>query len=106
MAKRNEPPSSGDKAKVRVLFAEVEGNNESIQQALKTMVSAMTRPGRTISEQKINGANALLMQESDDDVEPVIDQIEEVEPVEQQADIQGSRKTRGTGKKVDRNAGL
>jgi hypothetical protein len=43
MAKRNNEPTSGaDKAKVRVFFAEVEGNSESVQ-ALRTMVSAMRR---------------------------------------------------------------
>jgi hypothetical protein len=49
MAKRNNEPTSGaDKAKVRVFFAEVEGNNESVQEALRTMVSAMSRPVRVI----------------------------------------------------------
>ena len=39
MAKRSNDPTPGtDKAKVRVFFAEVEGNNESVQEALKTMV--------------------------------------------------------------------
>jgi hypothetical protein len=45
MAKRNNEPISGaDKAKIRVFCAEVEGNNESVQEALKTMLAAMTRP--------------------------------------------------------------
>jgi hypothetical protein len=52
MARRNnEPAFSADKAKVRVFYAEVEGNNESVQEALKTML-AMSRPARVISEQK------------------------------------------------------
>jgi hypothetical protein len=42
MAKRSSEFASGtDKAKVRVFFAEVEGNNESVQEALRTMVSAI-----------------------------------------------------------------
>ena len=47
MARRNgnEPALATDKAKIyRVFFVEVEGNNESVQEALKTMVSAMNRP--------------------------------------------------------------
>ena len=60
MARRNNEPISGaDKAKVRVFFAEVEGNNESIQEALKTMLSAMSRPVRVISEHKANGNAAV-----------------------------------------------
>ncbi|HXC90096.1 MAG TPA: hypothetical protein VNV18_08015 [Stellaceae bacterium] len=40
MARRsNEPAFSPDKAKVRVFYAEVEGNNESVQEALKTMLA-------------------------------------------------------------------
>jgi hypothetical protein len=40
MARRNnESAFSTDKAKVRVFYAEVEGNNESIQDALKTMLA-------------------------------------------------------------------
>jgi hypothetical protein len=31
--RNNEPISGADKAKVRVFFAEVEGNNESVQEA-------------------------------------------------------------------------
>jgi len=40
MVRRNNEPISGvDKAKVRVFYAEVEGNNESVQEALKTMLA-------------------------------------------------------------------
>src|SRR6185437_10924308 len=61
MARRNSESAFGtDKAKVRVFFAEVEGNNESVQEALKTMVSAMSRPVRVISELRSNGGAALL----------------------------------------------
>ena len=48
MARRGNDPAGEDKAKVRVLFAEVEGNNESVQEALRTMVSAMSQPVRVI----------------------------------------------------------
>src|SRR5260370_11608038 len=62
MARRNNEPLSGaDKAKVRVFFAEVEGNNESVREALKTMLSAMSRPLRVISKQQPNGNATFLL---------------------------------------------
>jgi hypothetical protein len=107
MARRNNEPISGaDKAKVRVFFAKVEGNNESIQEALKTMLSAMSRPVRVISEHKANGNAAVLLQHADSDVvEEPSDQNEEIEPSSQESPP-NARKARGTGKKVYRNAGL
>ena len=108
MVRRNNEPTSGaDKAKVRVFFAEVEGNNESIQEALKTMLSAMSRPVRVISEHKANGNAAVLLQHADADVvEEPSDQDEEIEPSGQESGPANARKARGTGKKVYRNAGL
>jgi hypothetical protein len=82
MRKRNnnDPTLGVDKAKVRVFFAEVEGNNDSVQEALKTMVSAMSRSVRVISEHKSNGAAALLPSQTDaEDVEEAVEQTEEVE---------------------------
>jgi hypothetical protein len=103
MAKRSSESASGnDKAKVRVFFAEVEGNNESIQEALKTMVSAMSRPVRVISEQKLNGSPALLSQNETEETEESTPELEETEVVEQET---SARKSRGVGKR-DRNAGL
>jgi len=106
MAKRsNEPILTGDKAKVRVFFAEVEGNNESVQEALKTMVSAMNRSVR-VSHQKSNGATATLLPQADiDEVAEAIDEEEEAEALDELT-TSNVRKPRGTGKKVDRNAGL
>ncbi len=108
MARRNNEPTSGaDKAKVRVFFAEVEGNNESVQEALKTMLSAMSRPVRVISEQKGNGNAAVLLQQADADVvEDAIDQVDEVEAPGEESAPPSVRKPRGSGKKVYRNAGL
>lgn len=109
MARRNNEPTSGsDKAKVRVFFAEVEGNNESVQEALKTMVSAMNRPTRVIQEQRPNGkAAAVLLEQTEDgevEAEEALDQ-EEFE-FEAESAPSNTRKARGTGKKIDRNSGL
>ena len=108
MTRRNNEPTFGvDKAKVRVFFAEVEGNNESVQVALKTMLSAMSRPVRVISEQKANGNGAILLQQPDvEGDEDAIDQMDEIETVGEEAAPPNARKPRGTGKKVYRNAGL
>ena len=108
MARRNNEPTSGvDKAKVRVFFAEVEGDNESVQEALKTMVSAMSRHVRVISEQRANGNAAVLLQHADVEVvEEPRDQVAEVEVSGEEFAPLNARKPRRTGKKVDRNAGL
>lgn len=107
MAKRNNEPVFGaDQAKVRVFFAEVEGNNESVQEALKTMLSAMNRSARVISEQKANGNNAVLLQQPDvEEVEEAVDEAEE-EALHEESTPPNSRKPRGTGRKIDHNAGL
>jgi len=108
MGKRSNEPISADKAKVRVFFAEVEGNNDSVQEALKTMVSAMSRPVRVVSEQKADGKASVLLQQAD--VEELTEHADQVESVEaDDGDGTGSinpRKVRGSGKKTDRNAGL
>jgi hypothetical protein len=108
MARRNnEPIAVGDKAKIRVFFAEVEGNNESVQEALKTMLSAMSRPVRVISEQKGNGdVGVLPLQVDAEVVEEVFDQADSAGPAAEEAVPPNARKPRGTGKKTDRNSGL
>lgn len=108
MAKRNSEPANGtDKAKVRVFFAEVEGNNESVQEALKTMVSAMNRPTRVISEQKANGKAAVLLEQADvAEAEDVSGEIDEEGDLDEEHAPQAARKPRGAGKRIDRNAGL
>jgi hypothetical protein len=108
MARRNNEATSGaDRAKVRVFFAEVEGNNESVQEALKTMVSAMSRPVRVISDQKANGKTVALLDQADAEVaDEAIDDVEEVAALDEEPVSPNARKPRGTGKRVDRNAGL
>lgn len=108
MAKRNNELISGvDKAKVRVFFAEVEGNNESIQEALKTMVSAMSRPVRLISDQGVNGKATVLPPQGDiQETDDADGQVGQAEAIEEESGPPSARKPRGSGKKVDRNAGL
>lgn len=108
MAKRNsEPAPIVEKAKVRVFFAELEGNNESVQEALRTMVSAMSRPVKIISEQRANGKDpALLEQPEIEESVQTVEDFGEAEPLIQDPNTQNTQKARGTGRKVDRNAGL
>jgi hypothetical protein len=111
MAKRNNDPTFGaDKAKVRVFYAEVEGNNESVQDALKTMLAAMNRSApavRVTSEQKANGRAAVLPPKVEaEEVEEAGDEVAEAEVVEEEAAPPAGRKARGAGRKVDHNAGL
>lgn len=106
MAKRSIDSIGGaDKAKVRVFFAEVEGNNESVQEALKTMLAAMNRPAKVIADQRSNGPSATLLETASvPDDEQAENSDEEVK--EASAEPAPSRAPRGSGKKTDRNAGL
>ncbi len=96
-----------DRAKVRVIFAEVEGNNESVQEALRTMVSAMSRPVKIVSEPRLaeNGASLLGQAEASID-EEAAQHVEEVEAPSDAQPSNSERAPRGSGKKIDRNAGL
>ena len=107
MARRNNGPiSDSDKAKVRVLFAEVEGNNESIQEALKAMLSAVGRPVRVVSDSRTDGNSAPLLEQAHVDViEEGADSAEEGDEPRGEAAASITRKPRRAGKK-DRNAGL
>jgi hypothetical protein len=108
MAKRNnEPTSIADKAKVRVFFAEVEGNNESVQEALRTMVSAMSRPVRLIPEPRAHGNDPVLLERPDlEEIEDAVEEGEESATLDEEVVSSIDRKSRGAGKKRDRNAGL
>jgi len=104
MAKR--PTDQGlmpDKAKVRVFFAEVEGNNESVQEALKTMLAAMNRPVRAVSDQRAPQDSSPLLGTANPAEEET---PETVDDEEASVDVPVARASRGTRKKVDRNSGL
>ena len=60
-----------------------------------------------MSERRTNGNAAVLLQQGDVEVvEEAIDQVEEVGVLGEESAPPNARKPRGTGKKVDRNAGL
>lgn len=108
MAKRSkETVTATDKAKVRVFFAEVEGNNESVQEALRTMVSAMSRPVRVISDQQTNDSVPPPLQyvDTQEDDESA-NHSEQTQGFEEHDTPTNNRKPRGSGRRYDRNAGL
>jgi ribosomal protein L1 len=107
MAKRFvESTQPSDKAKVRIVFAELEGSNESVQEALRTMVAAMARPAKVVVDAKLEGrtekaAELNSIEHTDED------EIEDVETEPHDSKVSAAtRAPRGSGKKVDRNAGL
>lgn len=105
--RNNDPASSGDNAKVRVFFAEVEGNNESVQEALKTMVSAMNRPVRGTLTQQANGkATPLLQTTAPEDIGRTDDELDEEQVAGEESGTAPVRRPRGSGKNRDRNAGV
>jgi hypothetical protein len=106
MARRSNDSTGEDKAKVRVLFAEIEGNNETVQEALRTMISAMSRPVRIVHV-KANGETPTLTQQDveSDSVDEVLDR-DSFSEESSQSETNGGRKPRGSGPKTDRNAGI
>ena len=48
MARKHDQDPAPDKGKVRIFFAEVEGSNDSIREAIRTMAQAMNRPPNVV----------------------------------------------------------
>jgi hypothetical protein len=106
MVRRNSDSTGDDKAKVRVLFAEVEGNNETVQEALRTMVSAMSRPARIVHVRANGETPALTLEDlAPDGVEEVLNS-DSVTDEPRQTETNTGRRQRGSGPKIDRNAGI
>ena len=106
MARRSNDPTGGDKAKVRVLFAEVDGNNESVQEALRTMVSAMGRSVRMIQVKADGELPAITPRDLDADSGDYVVDGDSVAEESSQSEANSGRKPRGSGPKTDRNSGI
>jgi hypothetical protein len=106
MARKNNDSTGEDKAKIRILFAEVEGNNETVQEAMRTMISAMSRPVKLVQVQSNGEVKVLppvdIQEENFDDDLALDDAHKGTTSVE----TGSSRRPRGTGPKVDRNASI
>lgn len=107
MAKRSsDHEARPDKGKIRILYLEVDGNNDSIQEALKTMVATMNKPAhivgpaRTVSQVQGNIVDGAIADTS-------VDESDEMEEQEDTADEEVQTvKRRVKGPKVDRNASI
>jgi hypothetical protein len=110
MAKRSgDQDPTPEKAKIRVFFAEVEGSNDSVREALKTMVAAMNRPPQMLHAPKTHGNSATppALQEQADP-QPESEEAANAENDSAEVTDAGAavvRKQRGTGKR-DYNAGI
>lgn len=108
MAKRNQDPDpSPDKAKVRIFFAEVEGNNDSIKEALKTMVQAMNRAAPVPARVVMNSTAANLAAPAAETGEEPAEVFDEAKTdAVADAPAPAPARKRGTGPKRDYNVGI
>ena len=111
MAKRGYEEAGVDKGKIRLLYAEVEGNNQSLQDALKTMVTAMNRPSQLITAppRTVTSSPAGLGAQADQSAsqeQPTAEALDDASPGESNEPPVGSVRKRGGGPKTDRNAGI
>lgn len=109
--RKNDPPSNSEKATVRVFFAEVTGNNESVKEAFRTMVAAMGRPVHISAPRAVGngGAQPALPSEpetTDGEVEEVLAREDNSYSTNTSDAGSATPRKRGTGPKVDRNAGI
>lgn len=117
MAKRsNEQDVSPDKGGMRILYVELNGNNSSLQEGLRTLVQAMNKPvqvappppRRLVANENVP-PSAAEEKESDLFNQPSNGaETDIVEPLDStQTSSNGpTRRPRGEGPKKDRNAGI
>ena len=111
MAKRGNEDVGVDKGKIRFLYAEVEGNNQSLQDALKTMVSAMNRPVQLVTapvrtvQIPSTGLDTHTEQPASDD-QAAGEAIEDASSLDSIDTAGAPTRKRGGGPKIDRNAGI
>jgi hypothetical protein len=111
MAKRVNDDAGADKGKIRLLYAEVEGNNQSLQDALKTMVTAMNRPVQLITAPSRIAPNSPAGLGTQAEQPAFEDQtsaetLDDGPSVESNDTSAGPTRKRGGGPKTDRNAGI
>ncbi len=116
MARGNIDREQGtEKGKIRVFFAEVEGNNQTLQDVLRTVSQILPRavevkmPPKLVQNGTANAASSARPAEPDlfnqESAAPEIIDAEEVE--QPNAGAAGTtRKKRGEGTKTERNAGI
>src|SRR4051812_44634090 len=105
MAKRGSDDGAPEKGKIRIFFAEVEGNNQSLQEALKTVVSAMNRGQTTAIRVPANGHNVLGAQPDGSGAPEQAAEVVDDEVVAEAEETPTPARKRGPGK-ADRNVGI
>ncbi|WP_020469616.1 hypothetical protein [Zavarzinella formosa] len=115
MARRgNEQEHSSERGKVRFIIAEVEGNNQTLQELLRAVAPMLARPSQVaIAPKRVvasleDGAVSAPAPERTlfDGIDQATD-AEEGEVIVPQADsTETPRRKRGNGTKSDRNAGI
>lgn len=115
MAKRLNEQGGEDKGVMRVMYAEITGNNASLQEGLRTLVAAMHKPVQGVQppprrvQNHLTGSTPafqpephLLNQEQDTTEDAEIDVDEQTTTNQNGA----TRRKRGEGTKTGRNAGI
>lgn len=116
MARGNNDREQGtERGKIRFIIAEVEGNNQTLQDLVRTMAPMLSRPVEVKAPPKLvqNGAagaapNARPSEPdlfNQDSVAPEVIDAEQVEQPDAGAPT-NARKKRGEGTKTERNAGI
>ncbi len=116
MARGNNDREQGEeKGKIRFIIAEVEGNNQTLQDLVRTMAPMLSRPVHVQMPAKLaqNGtagaaSSARPTEPNQFNQESAAPEVSDAEEVEQpDAGAAGStRKKRGEGTKTERNAGI
>ncbi len=114
MARSNIDRDQGtEKGKIRVLYIELEGNNQTLQDGLRTVSQMLPRPVQVQVPSKLIPSSAGASPSTKPDPglfnqDPVVpEEVDEVEVEKSGADEpSNTRKKRGEGANRDRNAGL
>lgn len=105
--------SGSDRTKVRVFYAEVDGSNQSVQEMMRSLTTAMGRspqimgPNRVLRAPNAPAGDARENETAEPELvdgDLLSDTEEEATPVE--ASPASARRRRGEGPKKDRNAGI
>lgn len=106
----NHQDSVGDRGKIRFVYAEVEGNNQSLQDLMKAMMATMNPVIQVApSPKRIASSNSKPVEDDEpslfNEMPETQDQVSSAEPTVEVGG-NGNKRARGEGPKVDRNSGM
>ncbi len=111
MARRNaDQGSGGDRSRVRVFFAEAEGNNESLQDLMRALTGAMARAPLAPQPKLVQAGSSTVAADANTGSSTQTEETDSFDlgfeaPLEEPA-ASPARQKRGTGKPRERNAAL